>query len=84
MNSNNQIHLSITTIRNYHAYPLCQRIDGQLHSISNTVHVLELVYNGTILSLFYGLVKVLPHDYSIPVFYSLSESRQASGVNGYI
>ena len=46
-----------------------RRIAGRLLGIGNTVHILQLGYNGTILDFTSSKILVLPHDYGYPDMY---------------
>ena len=57
-----------------------RQIDGRLHTVGDTVLIVDLRYNGTILLFTPNFVRVIPHDYGHPIRRSPRKLRSASGI----
>ena len=58
-----------------------KRIDGRLLGIGDTVYIIELGYNGTIINFTRSRVQVQPHDYGYPDLYPPKKLRQGRGIS---
>ena len=58
-----------------------RRINGQLCGIGDTVYIVPLRYNGTILDFRGRRILVIPHDYGYPDLFSPANLRFGSGIN---
>ena len=58
-----------------------RRIAGRLLGIGDTVHILQLGYNGTILDFTSKKILVLPHDYGYPDLYLPRHLQPGVGIN---
>ena len=58
-----------------------RRIDGRLLGIGDTVYIVTLRYNGTIIDFRGKRILVIPHDYGYPDLFSTSNLRFGSGIN---
>ena len=58
-----------------------RRINGRLLGIGDTVYIVSLQYNGTILDFRGRRILVIPHDYGYPDLFTASNLRIGSGIN---
>ena len=58
-----------------------RRINGRLYGIGDTVYIVPLRYNGTILDFRGQRILVIPHDYGYPDLFSPTNLRFGSGIN---
>ena len=58
-----------------------KRINGRLLGIGDTVHIVSLGYNGTIIDFCGRRILVIPHDYGYPDLFSPANLRFGSGIN---
>ena len=58
-----------------------RRIDGRLLGIGDTVYIISLKYNGTILDFRGKRILVIPHDYGYPDLFPPSNLKFGRGIN---